>query len=120
MSTLLEPATVEAKLCYDSAAGVASGTRGFAGQPRMLLYKWEHLTVDLLVCDGVADLCALHGQVTENPTGSPIVGADAVAGDEWAETDEHGQFAVMLGDRWTPRKVAIRTPSLAVVCSVPD
>ena len=120
MSILLEPALVEAQLCYDSAAEATPGTRGFGSQARMLLFKWEHLTVDLLVCDRMAELCALHGKVTENPTGSPVVGADATAGDEHAETDEHGQFAVMLGDRWTPRRVAIRTPSVAVVCNVPD
>ena len=59
MNSLVEPGVVEARLCYDSAADAALGTRGFAGQPRMLLFKWDYLTVDLLVCDQVADLCAL-------------------------------------------------------------
>ncbi len=120
MNILLEPAVVEARLCYDSSADAALGTRGFAGQPRMLLFQWDYLTVDLLLCDQVADLCALHGQVTENPTGCPVVGAAARAGDAVAETDDHGQFVVMLGDRWDPRKVSIRTRSLAVVCSIPN
>lgn len=120
MNTLLEPGIVEARLCYDSAAEGPSGTRGFAAEPRMLLFKWEHLTVDLLLCDGAADLCALHGRVTENPSGIPIVGASATAGEAEAETDEHGQFAVMLGDRWAPRRVSIRTRSLRVVCNLPD
>lgn len=120
MSVVTEPRVVEARLCYDSAAETAGGKRGFGGQPRMLLFKWEYMTVDLLMCDRVADLCALHGQVTENPTGCPIVGAAARAGTARAETDEHGQFVVMLDDPWSPRKVSIRTPALAVVCAIPD
>ncbi len=120
MNTLVEPRVVEARLCYDSQAEAAGGTRGFGGQPRMLLFKWDYLTVDLLVCDRLSDLCALHGQVTENPTGCPIVGADARAGTVRAETDEHGQFVVMLDDVWSPRKVSIKTPAVSVVCSLPD
>jgi hypothetical protein len=120
MNTLAEPRVVEARLCYDSAADAAPGTRGFGGQPRMLLFKWDYLTVDLLLCDRIPQLWALHGQVTENPTGCPVSGAHAWAGGTHAETDEHGQFAVMLDDGWTPRKVDIRRGDLAVVCAIPD
>jgi hypothetical protein len=119
MSIVLEPEVVEARLCYDSASDAVAGARGFGSRPRMLLFKWESMTVDLLVCDRVANLCALHGQVTENPTGCPIVGADARAGTARAETDEYGQFVVMLDDGWSPRKVSIRTPAAAVVCTIP-
>lgn len=120
MSAILEPKVVEAFLCYDSHGGDASGTRGFGGQPRMLLFKWERLVVDLLLCDRVASLWALHGRVTENPTGSPVVGALARAGREHTETDENGQFVVMLDAGWTPRKVSIRSSELAVVCAIPE
>ncbi|HEX5135332.1 MAG TPA: hypothetical protein VFY93_00035 [Planctomycetota bacterium] len=119
MNATLDQEIFEARLCYDSAADGAGGTRGFGGQPRMLLFKWERLVVDLLLCDRTA-LCALHGRVTENPTGSPVVGAAARAGTAIAETDEHGQFVVMLDDEWTPRKVSIRTRGYAVICPIPD
>jgi hypothetical protein len=120
MNAILEPKVVEAQLCYDSAADDAGGTRGFGGKPRMLLFKWERLVVDLLLCSSGAWLSALHGRVTENPTGSPVVGADALAGRAHAETDEHGQFVVMLDDGWTPRKLSIRAPDVAVTCSIPE
>jgi hypothetical protein len=120
MNAILEPRIVEAQLCYDSAADAAGGTRGFGGQPRMLLFKWERLVVDLLLCDRVASLWALHGRVTENPTGSPVIGAAARAGRAQAETDEHGQFVVMLDEEWRPRKVSIRASDCAVVCAIPD
>ena len=119
MNATLEPKLVEAKLCYDSAADDIGGTRGFGGQPRMLLFKWERLVVDLLLCDRDA-FAALHGRVTANPAGSPVVGASARAGSAHAETDEHGQFVVMLDEGWTPRKVSIRAPDVAVVCAIPD
>jgi len=120
MSALLEARTVEASLAYDSLREAPEGARGFGSQPRMLLYKWNGLTVDLLLWDRLAQLCAVHGRVTEDPTGSPVVGADACAGETHVATDEFGQFAVVLGDEWDPRRLSIRTTALEVICAIPE
>jgi hypothetical protein len=120
MSVVLEPRVIEARLCYDSAGDPSGGTRGFGRQPRMLLFKWDSLTVDLMLCDRGTEVLALHGQVTDNPAGRPVVGASAEAGDTRAETDEEGQFVVWLENDWNPRRVSIRTQDLLVLCSIPD
>jgi len=120
MSPFGKNPVVEATLDYDSARQPQPGTRGFGSQPRMLLYKWQNLIVDLLIWDRGGHICAVHGRVTEDPIRAPVVGAEAFAGTAHVETDQFGQFAVALGKDWVPRRLRVRTPGAEVVCVIPD
>ena len=114
------PVVVEATLDYDSALDTLCGARGFGTQPRMLLYKWGALTVDLHVWVRGHHSYSVHGQVIETAMHSPVVGAEASAGSEPVLTDRFGEFTVALGPECRPHRLRVRTAIADVVCVLPE
>jgi hypothetical protein len=111
---------VEAELKYDSARDVLCGVRGFGTQPRMLLFQWNGVILDLMVWYRGKRSCSVHGRVTEVPMRSPVVGALATTAGSEAVTDKFGEFTLVLGEESAPRQVCVRTSSADVVCPLPD
>jgi len=110
---------VTAMLEYDSAQDLLCGARGFGAQPRMLLFRWKDLAVDLMVWDRGRRACSVHGRVTEGPTRTPVAGAEVSAPGAEVVTDKFGEFAVVLGQEWQTRELRVRTAAAEVVCRIP-
>lgn len=110
---------VAATLEYDSARDPVCGTRGFGLQPRMLLFKWNGMTVDVMIWSRGKRACSVHGQVTRGSMRTPVVGVEVSTRDTGVVTNHFGEFAVALRPELHPGEVRVRWTEAEVVCSIP-
>jgi hypothetical protein len=110
---------IKGRLHFDSARTESSlGQRGTATQPRTLLYQAEEYCIDVMMQEGGARLCIMHGQVL-GAGGEPVTDTAIGVGSESVHTDDLGQFALTLLDGTRPPEFTIYASAATIVCEIP-